>query len=174
MKLEYTLTLDDYKAAHTLHYKQKLGRRINFLIFYRVIPLMAIVMSLVSIGAWALGSKHLFASLMPADVGLIWLAIFFPAQRAYAIRKCSKQIFPPVSTDRSISIDIDDDRIISTVPNFSEGKFLWKAIMAFTQDERITLLYIRKTAFLFVPTKAMSPAQRTELTDLVARHVVKR
>ena len=104
----------------------------------------------------------------------MWLAVYLPAWRAYSIRKCFKRICPPVATDRNISVDINDDQVISTVPGVSEGKFFWNAILASAQDEKITLLYIRKTAFLFIPTYAMSPAQRAELNDLISRHVGKR
>jgi hypothetical protein len=104
----------------------------------------------------------------------LWIAVYLPAWRAYTIRKCFKQIFSPARTDRNSLIDIDADRIISTVPGVSEGRFFWNAILAFAQDEKITLLYIRKNAFLFFPTPAMSPTQQTELSDLVVRHGVKR
>jgi hypothetical protein len=46
--------------------------------------------------------------------------------------------------------------------------------MGFTQNDRITLIYINDRRFFLFPTTALSPAQRTELNDLVARHVVKR
>ncbi|MGC1464017.1 MAG: YcxB family protein, partial [Terracidiphilus sp.] len=109
-----------------------------------------------------------------AEFALLWLAVYLPAWRAYSMRKCFKQIFPPGRTDRSSSIDIDDDRIISTIPGVSEGRFFWNAILAFAQDEKVTLLYIRKNAFLFIPTCVMSRAQRVELNDLVARNMQRR
>jgi len=36
------------------------------------------------------------------------------------------------------------------------------------------MIYLAERRFLFFPTPAMSPAQRTELNDLIARHVTKR
>ena len=45
--------------------------------------------------------------------------------------------------------------------------------MGFAQDEKMTLLYVFKDRFLMFPTAALSPDQRSELGDLVARHVVR-
>jgi hypothetical protein len=82
-------------------------------------------------------------------------------------------MLPPSCTDRIISIDIDNERVVSSIPEVSEGKFFWNAIVDFAQDEKVTLLYIRKRAFIFFPTSVLSPDQHTELNDLIARHVVK-
>jgi hypothetical protein len=60
------------------------------------------------------------------------------------------------------------------MPGSSEAKLLWNAIVRFAQDEKITLFYLTELRFLFVPTIVFSTEQRAELSDLVARHVVKR
>jgi len=134
-------------------------------------------LAIAGVVAIILNERHPFlksgALLWAVEGGLLWLTIYLPAWQAYAMRKCFKQIFPPGRTDGSSSIDIDADRIVSTVPGVSEGKFFWTGIVAVAQDEKVTLLYIRKHAFLFFPTQAMSPAQRNELNDLVARHLPK-
>jgi hypothetical protein len=174
MKLEYTLTLDDYKAAHALHYKQNLGRRINFLIFYRVIPLLAIVLSLTSVGALTQGNKHLFTSLLPVDVGLLWLAIFLPTARFFSLRRCFKQLFPPYRKDHGSHLEITDECIFSGIPGVSEGKIFWPGVFAFAQDKRITLIYTAERRFLFFPTSVLSPGEHTELNDLVARNMVRK
>ncbi|MGH9598735.1 MAG: YcxB family protein [Terracidiphilus sp.] len=81
---------------------------------------------------------------------------------------------PKSHANSTIGLDIDDECIKSSVPGFSEGKFYWSAITSFTQNDRVTMLYIDKRKFLFFPTSAMSSIQRTELNDLIARHVTKR
>jgi hypothetical protein len=69
---------------------------------------------------------------------------------------------------------MDDDRILSGLPGVSEEKYFWNAIVGFAQDRKMTLLYLDKDKFLLFPTYALSPEQRAELNDLVARYVVKR
>ena len=56
----------------------------------------------------------------------------------------------------------------------AELKILWSGVYDFAQDEKITMFYTNKDCFLLFPTALMSVEQRTELNDLVARHVVKR
>jgi hypothetical protein len=173
VKLTYTLTLDDYKAAQRLHLRRTLGGRLTFIFWYLVVPILA------ALGAFAfiffdVGKlTHSAAILFGIEAALVWLSVFLPIMRFYAIRKGFKQIFPPSRTDRSSSIDIDEERVLSTIPGVSEGKVFWKGIIDFAQDEKTTLLYIRKKAFFFFPTPALSPDQRAELNALIARHVAK-
>jgi hypothetical protein len=174
MQLTYTLTLADYKAAQRLHTRQKFSRQFIFCLWFVVVPILAVTGLALFFFLDVSKITRLAPLYFGAECALLWLAVYLPAWRAYAVRKCFKQMFSPARTDRSSSIDIDDDRIISTVPGVSEGRFFWNAILAFAQDEKVTLFYIRKNAFLFLPTCIMSPAQRTELNDLVARHVVRK
>jgi hypothetical protein len=59
-------------------------------------------------------------------------------------------------------------------PGLSETKVLWQAIDRFAQNEKVTMLYIAEMRFIYFPTRSLSDAQRTELNDLVARHVVRK
>ena len=174
MKLSYTLTLADYKAALRLHRRQKLSRRITFIILYCVVPVLAVLGLAVVFLLEAKGQADLAAEVIAVDIIFIWLAVGLPMARFVNIRKCFKRIFPSTGTDRSCTIDIDDERIISAIPGVSEGKFFWNAILAFAQDEKITLLYIDKNRFLLFLTHELSPAQRLELSALVERHIVRR
>jgi hypothetical protein len=174
MQLTYTLTLADFKAAQQLHIRQKLSRRIKFIVSYRAIPILTAALWLASIVFLLSGETKPLMALIPFDAGMPIIAIGLPICRFYNMRKCFKQLFPPTRTDRSSSIDIDEDRIFSGVPGVSEGKIFWTGVLAFAQDEKITLLYIAETRFLFFPTAALSPEQRTDLNDLVKRKIVGR
>ena len=174
MKLTYTLTLNDYKSAQRLHLRRNLSRRLTFIFWYVVIPILAAA-GVLAFVLFDVSKLTRFAAIYFGMVAvLVWLSIFLPLMRLYTIRKCFKQIFPPSRTDRSSSIDIDEERVISAIPGVSEGKFFWNAIIDFAQNEKVTLLYIHKRAFLFLPTSCLSPVQRIELNDLVARHVAKK
>ena len=174
MKLSYTLTLVDYKAALRLHRRQKLSRRITFILLYCVVPVLAVIGLTTVFILEAKGQADLAADVIGVDIIFIWLSIGLPMARFVNIRKGFKRIFPSTRTERSSSIDIDDERIVSAIPGVSEGKFFWNAILAFAQDEKITLLYIDKNRFLLFPTYALTPVQRLELSALVERHIVRR
>lgn len=174
MRLEYTLTLSDYRSAQRLHIRQKISRRISFYVWFILIPILAaiglIAFTVLDISRYT-HSAALFAGL---EAGLIWLALFCPISREYQIRKSFKQLFPATRTDRSSILEIDDTHIVSAIPGVSEGKFFWSGICGFAQNERVTLIYIAAKRFLFFPTAAMKTEERVELNDMVARHVVKR
>jgi hypothetical protein len=174
MKLSYTLTLADFEAAQQLHIRQKLGRRIKFIVLYRAIPILTAALWMASIVFALSGEKKPLEALIPFDAGLPIMAIGLPICRSYNTRKCFKQLFPPTRKDRNSSIDIDENRIFSSVPGVGEGKMFWTGILAFAQDEKITLLYTAETRFLFFPTAALSQEQCAELNDLVMRNIVRR
>jgi hypothetical protein len=176
MQLTYTLTLAHLRAAQRLHIRQKMHRRLNFLFWQRLIPILAPFAALSAIYLWSLDSHrapHGAAYMFGAACGLVFAAIYFPSMREYSIRKGFKSLFPPARTDRRSSIDIDEARIFSKIPGVSEGKVFWSGVVAFAQDQDVTLIYFREKVFLFFPTTAMSSAQCVELTDLVTRHLPK-
>jgi len=174
MKLEFTLTLSDYRSAQRLHIRQKVSRQISFFVWFILVPILAL-MGLIAFIALDISrytrSAGLFAGI---EGGLVWLAIFCPVSREYQIRKSFKQLFPKNRTDRSSTLEIDDTQVVSIIPGVSEGKFFWSAICGFAQNDEVTLIYVAPKRFLFFPTSAMNTEQRTELSGMVVRHVVKR
>src|SRR6185437_6108957 len=174
MKLEFTLTFSDYKSALRLYGRQTLRRRLAFISWNIAVPILAVIglaafifFDLFSITSYA-------AILFGIESGLLTITILNPIARYYRIRKCFKQVFPPTHTDRTSTLEINDQHLLSTIPGVSEGKFFWNAIVDFAQDNKVTLIYVAKARFLFFPTAAMSPDERVELSNLVSRHVAKR
>jgi hypothetical protein len=102
------------------------------------------------------------------------LLVCLPFLYPYLIQKQFKRIFPSGQTDQSIRIDIDDERIISSFSEIVEVKYFWNAIPNFVKNEKVAMLYVSKCCFLLVPIASLTPEQRTELNDLVARHVVRK
>jgi hypothetical protein len=171
MKLSYTVALNDYRAAQRLHRIQTLGRRIFWLLLLRIVPVFGFLVLVSELYSWFARPSG-FSQNSPALLVVPVVLILLPAINLNLTRKQFNQLFPP--TGRSLSLDLDDERIICENPGSSESKFLWSAINAFAQNDRVTMLYLDKARFLFFPTSAMTPAQRAELSDLVARHVVNR
>jgi hypothetical protein len=171
MKLTYTLSFTDFKAAQRLHIRQKLSRHIRFIIVYNIIPALTVVMLVASAVFLVKGQAEPLETLLPLDAGLLIVSVGMPIARFFNFRKCYKQLFPPTRKDRSTSIDIDDERILSTIPGVAEGKLFWTGLLAYAQNYEMTLFYTSENRFLPVPTYTMSPEQRTELNDLVIRHL---
>jgi len=174
MKLEYNITLADWKAAIRLHSRQKLGSRIHFFIFDYVIPTIAVVALAYIVFASLNGPEDTVNSLMVPVIALVVLAILLPIVRTYRTRKWFKGMFPPSETGPGYSLDIDEERILSTRPGLGEARYYWKAICRVARNEKIILLYISEILFLGIPPKRLTPDQRTKLDDLITRHVLKR
>jgi hypothetical protein len=169
MKLTYTLTLGDYKAAQVLHRRQKFTRQLAVWI----LPALTLF-GLAAMVAFSLTNHpELFADSMALVGGALFITIFMPVARWYAIRRCFMQLFPPTRTDRSSAIDIDDERILSAVPGVSEGKIFWQGLLQFAQDNKVTMLYLSEIRFILFPTSVLTPEQRAELKGMMTRHGVK-
>ena len=172
MQLTYTLTLEDYKAAQRLCRRQRISWRIKFLFWYFGVPVLAVLglVFFIAIGRF----MHIAATFFGVECGLLYLSLYLPIWRFRRTRKNFERMVKHLEADRSVIIDIDNERIISSMPRVAEGKFFWNAFEAFAQDERMTLLFTAEDRFLFFPTRALSPTQRTELNDLVARNIVRK
>jgi hypothetical protein len=174
MKLTYTLTLADWKAAIRLHSRQKIGRRIHFFIYDIVIPAIALLVLIGTITAYAYGLSDLVEGLIIPTSTLTVLAIILPIWRNFMIRKSYKGMFPTSEIGPGYSLDIEDERILSTRPGSGEAKYYWTGICALTQNEKIKLLYLSEILFIGIPTYKLSPEQRTELNDLIARNLARK
>jgi hypothetical protein len=169
MKLTYTLTLDDYKAAQVLHRRQKFTRRLAIWIW----PALALFGLAAMVVFTITNHSELFADSTALTAGAFVVTLGMPIARWYSVRKCFKQLFPPTRADRSSAIDIDDERILSAVPGVSEGKIFWQGILRFAQDNKVTMLYTGEMRFLFFPSSVLTPEQREELKVMMKRHEVK-
>jgi len=173
MQVSYKLMYSDYKDALSLHYSKKgeWTSPMNLFSFMPAIGSLLIVCALVE----CFHDKDSFLANNPP--GLLCIPLFFllfPVLYSFALKKQYKGSFPHGRTDRQLTIDIDDERIIAETPGFSETKILWQAIDRFAQNEKVTMLYTAEMRFIYLPTRSLSDAQRAELNDLVTRHCVKR
>lgn len=168
MYLSYTLSFADWKAALRLNRRKRVARRAGPFL-WPFLTILFLVLAMISDR-----NSSVFAQCTALGAGCFVASIASPFMRIYVDRRGFRRLFSPAREDRSCYIDIDDSRILSGLPEVSEEKYLWRAIVGFAQDEKMTLLYLDKDKFLLFPTSALSPAQRNELNDLVARHVVKK
>ena len=169
MNLSYTLSLQDYQAALKLHRRLKFTRRAGPFIW----PVLLLVSAVVFVFASLHNDNELAAYAIAIGAGSLTGTVLLPVLRIWNTRRCFKQIFSPSQLDRTIRLDIDHERILSVIPGHSEGKIFWPAVHRFAQNDRATLIYLAERKFLFFPTSALSPGERSELANLVAQKGVK-
>jgi hypothetical protein len=170
IKLEFTLTLADFKAARALHRRQKLSRR---LISWAG-PIL-LVISIVGLVAGSLMSNLTLASQSFGGVACaIVLTVGMPIRNALSVRRSFNRLFHTGHKDRRSAIEIDDEHISRQLSGMSKLKVLWTGVYDFIQDDRVALIYTNKDCFLIIPSQAKSRNQCAELDSLIARHVVKR
>jgi hypothetical protein len=169
MKLTYTLTLADFKAARILHRRQKLTRQILHFIW----PILLVLFLTGAIISSGDPHSQLFVQCFALGIGSLVMSIGMPISRFFSVRRSFNRLFPAGRKDRTSTIDINDERIVRDLSGTSEFKVLWSAIYDYAEDARVSLIYTNKDCFLIIPARSISPAQRTELNDLIARHVAK-
>ena len=171
MKIEYRFSFADYKAALRLHAKQTLYGRISPYIY-----LFVLISSI--LGAfWVSGHDDLawLASIFAGGIGGgttgVILILFY---RPFMIRKSFKQCFPPSIEQRFLTLEFNDEHFVSEISGVGKGDYQWDSILKVVQNEKCILFYIAVKKFIILPPSAISPDQRVELNDLIARHVTNR
>jgi hypothetical protein len=171
MKFSYVISFAEYKAAIGLHLRHKVGRRIGFLIIYRVFPVLAVLFGALTVYGAITGQSELVEDWAPISGAFIGIGVVLPLVRSYQIRKSFRQMFPPGHVDRTMFIELDDENIRTVVPGVGEGKYFWTGISAVAHDNRTILIYVTETRFLLLPKRVLDKAQQSELDALISRHV---
>jgi len=178
MKFSSTLTLADFKVAHRISVNRRLGVRNHYpfasVIYSTAVIIAAIALFITMFSYWLrnlITLSHFIESII-FEIFAVLFSVSIPIIRYFVARKWFRRYFYAAQTDRTISIDIDDERILFEVPGVGESKVLWRAIIAFEHEENVALLYTSVSKFIMFSTSALSPAQLTELKDLVVRNGV--
>ena len=132
MKLEYTLTLADFKAGRRLHRRQKLGRRIG-LYFWPLLTLVCLIGAVLFSGTT---HTELFAQSFAIGTGALVASIGQPFLQFFQIRKSYNRLFHPGSTDRRSFVEINEEGIIRKLAGMSELKIMWGGVFGFAQDRK--------------------------------------
>ncbi len=169
MKIEFQLTLADYKAALKLHRRQKLTRRLLPWIW----PTLLLVCAVSFVVSSAFQNLELVAQSFALGAGALVGTIGLPIARWINTHRCYNRMFPPTRTSRTTIIEIEENRIVEINPGAEEIRVGWSGILEFLQDEKITMMYIGVARFFLFPTPSLSAEQSAELNGLVARHVTK-
>jgi YcxB-like protein len=170
MRLEFTITLQDYKAALRLHRKQKLIRRV----FPWIWPSLFTICLATFAWAAANNSQIVATQAIALGGGSLTATIALPILRFINTRRCYMRMFPPTRTGRMTFIEINDQGIVEENPGTEEIRLPWSGVLDFVQNEKVTMVYINSVRFFLFPTTALTPEQRSALSGLVACHVGKR
>jgi hypothetical protein len=174
MQLTYSLTLTDYQAAQRLHWRQTLSRRaISFFVYWllpsSIFPLLLLYGRVE--GAFLINHTIGYVLLYGFIFGLAGRCLLPFVSKPAMFKKHFERKFPPGQRDALITIVADG--VTSVIVGTDSEIIRWDKFVGFAQDDKMALLYIAKNQFLFFPTHSMTASQRTELNDLVARHLPK-
>jgi len=172
MNVDCILTFESYKEALRLDKNATLGSQIAQFVVTKAAPVLAFACILILVFA-----HNLLVPFSPGAL-MVLLSVGYCLSLPFIERSKARQqfasIFPRENTERNIKARIDAEGIEIQTPCSSLGMYKWESISEIMQNESVILFYVGKSRFLFFPLSAFTPAQCTELNDLVARHVVKR
>ncbi|MGH9606359.1 MAG: YcxB family protein [Terracidiphilus sp.] len=174
MQLSYELTLAEFKSALNLHARQKLGRRIHTFIYKFGIPGITALLLGLTFYTYITGGSDAAGDMIVYDIGLVTIVVLVFVLRRFRIRSAFRSLFPAGAKNRTTSIAINDDHILTSVQGVGEARYLWTGLSAFVQNKLVALFYIGDERFLVLPLRAISPSQRNELNDLIGRYVTRR
>jgi hypothetical protein len=174
MKFTYSITLTDFQNAQQLFLSQDLTRRTIYYSIYWLIPVTSSTLVVVFFRRMGLFLEHLpivYAFALGFVISVAINARLSPRRRVKMYRKLFDKSFPP---DKRVAwCVIDDDGIRSAIIGTDEVKWPWQEIVHFSKNDKITLLFLSNTKFIFIPTNALSLEQRAELLGYVDRYVRK-
>jgi hypothetical protein len=101
VKLNYPLTLSDYKSALKLNAWPKAQRCSEVSMFSGAVLAMEVLSAGFSVVLPLAGDSNLLATQLPFDAGLLWLTLLLSLLRPVNTRSCFKQSSPPKRTVRN-------------------------------------------------------------------------
>jgi YcxB-like protein len=171
MQLSFEITLAEFKSALKLYSRETLGRRIHWFIFDYVIPGVALVSVALALIDYLVSHSNVNGTLVAFAAYMVFAAALSFVVRRFRIRAMFRALVPPGAKSPVRSMEFSEEQILSTLEGIGEAHYLWTAIVKCVQNGTVMLLFISREQFLVIPQQILSPAQRAELNDLVARHV---
>lgn len=171
MQLSFEITLAEFKSALKLYSCETLGRRIHWFIFDYVIPGIAVVAVALALVDYIASHSNVNGAFVAFAAYMAFVAVVSFIVRRFRVRALFRALVPPGAKSRVRSMTFSEEHILSALEGIGEARYLWTAIVKCVQNGTVMLLFISREQFLLIPQRILSPAQRTELNDLVARHV---
>jgi hypothetical protein len=169
MLYEYVLKYQDFKDSQKLYLRHRRGAAVFYYLWVWILPIAGLLATIPFIYGLLGFRSDWMAPFAGFAAGGLWFALFIPLMQFYGKRRCWKQLIPantpgkPMKIGIPVTLDFNDEQLISTIPGRSEGRFFWSAILDFAEDEKVALLFIQKKKFLFVPKTALPETGWAEL-----------
>ena len=164
MVYEYVTTYQTYMDAQRLYLRHRPWAAARYYLFVWALPIGGLFATVpFLLGLLTHDRSDSMATYAGIAAAGAWFALFIPLTRWFSVRRAWRSTVPKEREGNPVTIEFTADEVISTIPGQSQGRFFWPAILDFAQNDRITLLFIRKKLFLFIPTPAIPPEQWTEV-----------
>ncbi|MGA3160356.1 MAG: hypothetical protein ABSC77_04000 [Terracidiphilus sp.] len=172
MKIEYDATRKDMMAAYLAHRNRRtIYAVLNFFVF-RFVP-CATVISLILFIVMALygNINPWLVQLLPVMV-VLTVAAFI--DRHSTPRRFLRSMFPASVSDRRVVIEVNDEKVVSSIPGATRFEYLWGSISLFLCDAQVNLLYISPGRFILIPNRVLTTEEKASLDEIIARKGIKR
>ncbi len=174
MIFSYTVTFADFKAANRLYRSLRLTRRLNFALWFIILPLLAIAGSILFLVFDMSKLTEYAAILFGIECGLSVLSGYSIFCYFYKTRQAYKQVFTDSGKERIIELEVAEESVRTLVPGVSEGKYFWNQNIDVAHDEQALILVMAKGRFTTIPTRYLTQAQIDEIQAIVNRNKVKK
>ncbi|MGA2571839.1 MAG: hypothetical protein ABSF23_15095 [Terracidiphilus sp.] len=154
--------------------RRSFGRWMVWAFTSKVVPVLALACAAGAGVAFLLDRRDLFIECLAACLVLLALSIVIPTKRAADVRRNYGKFFPSPDSDRSATIDIGDERIVSITPGAGERTVLWPEVEQIVEDSRISLICIAANRFIPFHGYALTREEREDLGAMIERHLGKR
>ncbi|HZY61989.1 MAG TPA: YcxB family protein [Edaphobacter sp.] len=173
MRYDYVLRFDDYQDSQKLYLRHRRSAAVFYYFYVWVLPIVGLLSCALFVASRYGFYPESSASFAGFAAAGLWFALFVPIIQVVGRRRCWKRLIPTGMKGKSKSIEIpvslefNDEQVISAIPGKSEGRFYWSAIVDFAENEKIVLLFVHKKRFLFIPKRAMSADTWNEFRNLL-------
>jgi hypothetical protein len=173
MRYDYVLRFDDYQNSQKLYLRHRRSAAVFYYCYVWVLPIVGLLACALFVASRYGFHPEFSAPLAGLAAGGLWFALFVPIMQVFGRRRCWKRMVPvdvkgkAKSIEIPVSLEFNDEQVISAIPGKSEGRFYWPAILDFAEDEKMALLFVHKKRFLFIPKRAMSTDAWNEFRGLL-------
>lgn len=168
----YLLSKDNFLDAQRLYRKHSPKAALSYYFWIWTVPIIGLCFVLALVAAVITRREDLIRQLAPAAAAGAWFAIFIPTMRWWQLRKLWKASLDAGADGKPITLQFDDEQLISTIPGKSEGRFFWTALIDYAEDDRLAMLFIRKTHFHYILKYALPETAWTQIRQLATSKAV--
>jgi hypothetical protein len=164
IRLQFTLTLDDYVAAQRLHAKRGWWPRLILVLAYTLVPFLGVLWLLFTASFIRIADSP---ALFVFELGVGLFLVSFPLYLRLRWKRCYRRTRTEpgdctIEFDRSM-IRIQQSKMRSEVE--------WPAVRSLSENKKVFLLYLAAAKFVVIPKRICSEQQIEELHSLFQQEI---